>query len=92
MAKFESGLTDGSVTAQVQLLRQHKNWKCNHRWELRDEHLKTWTVNGLRRRDGELPVTVTATEELGDRATKYTVDLALAGDWTDAKCGLDVED
>jgi len=98
---------------KVQLLREHKNWKCNHRWELgsarnnhlegtvkfdfhthrlRDEHLETWTTNGLRRQNGELPVTVTATEELGDRATKYTVDLALAGDWTDAKCGLDVED
>ena len=73
------------IAEKVEFLRQHKDWKCNVRWELRDEHARTWTTNGLRLAGGApLPVVETARADLGDRATKVTVDLVLSGDWTDA--------
>ena len=80
-----------SIDEKVAFLRQHRDWKCNVRWELRDEHSKTWASNGLRRSSGALPVEVLKEEALGEKAAKHTVALQLAGDWTDAKSGMDAD-
>ena len=80
-----------SIDEKVAFLRQHRDWKCNVRWELRDEHSKTWACNGLRRSSGALPVEVLKEEALGEKAAKHTVALQLAGDWTDAKAGMDAD-
>ena len=71
------------IAEKVEFLRQHKDWKCNVRWELRDMHGTTWTTNGLRTSTGPMAVNETGHEDLGDRAVKVTVDLILSGDWTD---------
>ena len=76
-------LEDMGIAEKVEFLRGHKDWKCNVRWELRDEHAATWRSNGLRIAGGDLGVVEVATADLGDRASKVTVDLTLAGDWTD---------
>mmetsp|Transcript_14273 Transcript_14273/g.42581 ORF Transcript_14273/g.42581 Transcript_14273/m.42581 type:complete len:110 (-) Transcript_14273:20-349(-) len=94
-----------SLEEKVAFLRDHRDWKCNVRWELRDEHHATWAANGLRRasREGRelgtpagpplrpLGVAASSTVSLGDRAEKVTVDLELAGDWTDARAGADAD-
>ena len=80
-----------SIDEKVAFLRQHRDWKCNVRWELRDEHSTTWACNGLRRSSGALPVEVLKEEALGEKAAKHTVSLQLAGDWTDAKAGMDAD-
>ena len=71
------------IEEKVAFLKGHNDWKCNVRWELQNESASTWRTNGLRLAGGALAPAVVATAPLGDRADKVTVDLALAGDWTD---------
>lgn len=77
-----------NLTEKVAFLKAHPQWKCNIRWELRDEHLTTWQTNGLRINENGDPFefTILATEKkLGgvDTATKVTVLLSKSGDHTD---------
>lgn len=85
-------LENMNLHAKLAFLKTHDEWKCNVRWELRDEHLATWESNGLRNGVDATPLqfTVLATTPLDDdvnghRAFKITVDCALNGDWADAK-------
>ena len=91
-------LEDMSLDEKISFLRDHPEWKCNVRWELRAEHVDTWASNGLRTlqqdpetgiEDQYLPFTdfqVLSESPIGPehKVVKYTVVLAVHGDWTDA--------
>lgn len=95
-------LEEMSLNEKLNMLREHKEWKCMVKWEALEEHESTWRTNGL----ADLSYTVLKKEDLdegkshgtpgsilGDyrsRATKVTVDVKLNGNhWTNDKCGAD---
>ena len=40
-------LEDMDLQAKLKVLKEHREWKCNVRWELKAEHKRTWQTNGL---------------------------------------------
>jgi hypothetical protein len=77
-----------SLSAKLDFLRSNKEWKCMVKWELAEEHEKTWKTNGLVDLKYSLLETVNLDES--KHATKFTVDVKLNGThWTNEKAGLD---
>ena len=74
---------------KIGLLKEHKNWKCNLKWEALEEHEATWSTNGL----ADLRYSEEGrTDDLhpSGKVTKVTVDLGLNGThWTNDKSGVD---
>jgi len=71
-------------------LRKNRDWKCMVKWELLDEHEKTWKTNGL----ADLSYKVLKTESLDDKnkSSKITVDVKLNGNhWGNDKAGIDYQ-
>ena len=52
-----------------------QDWKCNVRWELRDEHKATWQANGL----SNLAYQEVARAQLAPHTEIVTVDCKLNG-------------
>lgn len=76
------------ITTKMNFLREHKSWKCMVKWELKDEHERTWKTNGL----ADLKYSLLERTSLDPQAlsSKLTVDIKLNGDhWTNAKAGVD---
>ncbi|KAJ8600938.1 hypothetical protein CTAYLR_005066 [Chrysophaeum taylorii] len=80
---------DGTITdlenmdldQKLDFLKSRPEWKCQVRWELRDEHADTWHSNGLRTPSNHpFAFSVLETTPLGDRAAKYAVRCDLNGD------------
>jgi hypothetical protein len=94
-------LEDMSLSEKLNMLREHKEWKCMVKWEALEEHESTWRTNGLadlnysilKKEDLDEGKSITGGRILGDhrsRATKVTVDVKLNGNhWTNEKCGAD---
>lgn len=94
-------LEDMSLSEKLNMLREHKEWKCMVKWEALEEHESTWRTNGLadlsysilKKEDLDEGKSITGGSILGDhrsRATKVTVDVKLNGNhWTNEKCGAD---
>jgi hypothetical protein len=82
-------LEEMTITEKMEFLRQHKEWKCMVKWELKDEHESTWKTNGL----ADLKYTVLSQTPLdpNNKSTKITVDVKLNGNnhWTNEKAKLD---
>jgi hypothetical protein len=36
-----------SLHEKLAFLRNHKNWKCMIKWELKSQHASTWKQNGI---------------------------------------------
>ena len=68
-------LEDMALDEKLAFLKGHKDWKCNVRWELRDEHKKTWERNGLT----NLSYSVTERANLAASTEIVTVDVELNG-------------
>lgn len=80
-----------SINEKMNFLKQHQEWKCMVKWELKDEHESTWQTNGLL----DLKYAVLSETALDDsnKATKITVDVKLNGNhWTNEKAGIDYVD
>jgi hypothetical protein len=94
-------LEEMSLSEKLDMLREHKEWKCMVKWEALEEHESTWRTNGLadlsysvlKKEDLDEGKSNTGGNILGDhrsRATKVTVDVKLNGNhWTNEKCGAD---
>jgi hypothetical protein len=82
-------LEDMTVQEKMDFLRKNKSWKCMVKWELKDEHEKTWKTNGL----SDLKYNIVSTTNLHEsrKATKVTVDIkeSNTNHWTWAKAGVD---
>ena len=81
-------LEDMDITEKMDFLRHHKEWKCQVKWELKDEHETTWKSNGL----ADLKYSVLKETPLDDdgKATKLTADVKLNGThWTNEKAAMD---
>jgi hypothetical protein len=84
-------LEEMTISEKMDFLRQHQEWKCMVKWELKDEHESTWKTNGL----SDLKYSVLSQVPLDDgkKATKVTVDVKLNGNhWTNEKAGIDYVD
>jgi hypothetical protein len=80
-------LENMTVTEKMGLLKEHKEWKCNLKWEALAEHEGTWQSNGL----ADLKYKEEKREEMGDsgKVVKVTVDVGLNGNhWTNKKSGV----
>jgi N-terminal domain of galactosyltransferase len=81
-------LEDMTITEKMEFLREHKEWKCMVKWELKDEHESTWKTNGLS--DLKYAVLTKTSLDETNHATKFTVEVKLNGNhWTNAKAGVD---
>jgi hypothetical protein len=82
-------LENMSIQEKIDFLRKNKSWKCMVKWELQDEHEKTWKINGL----SDLKYSIINTTNLHEsrKATKVTVDIKASdtSHWTWAKAGVD---
>ena len=81
-------LEEMTLKEKLAFLRANKEWKCMVKWELAEEHEKTWKTNGL----ADLKYAVLQTQNLNDseHATKITVDVKMNGNhWTNEKAGVD---
>mmetsp|Transcript_4046 Transcript_4046/g.7659 ORF Transcript_4046/g.7659 Transcript_4046/m.7659 type:complete len:348 (+) Transcript_4046:230-1273(+) len=81
-------LEDMNVEEKMKVLKGNKEWKCNMKWEVLEEHKDTWSTNGL----SSLTYSEEGRVPLGDsgKAVKVTVDVGLnGGHWTDGKSGVD---
>lgn len=75
--------TEGHVTdleamdmqQKLDFLRQHRDWKCNFKWEVRKTHQATWRTNGL----SNLRCRVLAQHPLAENTVRVTVDVELNG-------------
>lgn len=77
-----------SLTEKLEFLRQHKEWKCQEKWEALEEHDKTWKINGLN--NLKYALVESQLMDSTSRATKATVDVQLNGDhWSNEKAGVD---
>lgn len=81
-------LEEMTISEKLDFLRANKEWKCMVKWELAEEHEKTWKTNGL----ADLKYSLLGTESLD--ATKHStmlkVDVKLNGNhWTNEKAGVD---
>ena len=80
-------LEEMNVKQKVQFLRENRDWKCLVKWELLDEHDKTWQTNGL----SDLRCSVMKQSPLDEqkKSTKITVDVQLNGDhWSNGESRL----
>lgn len=72
-----------SLSAKLEFLRQHRDWKCQKKWEVLEEHDTTWQKNGLT----DLKYNIINETKLNDQyCTKFTVDILLNEHWTDNEC------
>mmetsp|Transcript_3141 Transcript_3141/g.4861 ORF Transcript_3141/g.4861 Transcript_3141/m.4861 type:complete len:315 (+) Transcript_3141:84-1028(+) len=71
-----------NLNEKLQFLRQHRDWKCQKKWEVLEEHARTWRSNGL----SDLCYNVVDTVDMNSMCTKVTVDIKLNGHWTDGEC------
>jgi N-terminal domain of galactosyltransferase len=81
-------LEDMDINEKMAFLRQNRDWKCMVKWELLEEHEKTWKTNGL----SDLRYTVLQQTPLDEKkkSTKVSVDVKLNGDhWGNDKAGID---
>merc|ERR1712196_481495 len=69
-------LEEMALAEKITFLKGHKDWKCNVRWELRDEHKDTWQTNGL----SNLTYQVTDKRQLETHTEIITVDVLLNGE------------
>lgn len=81
-----------TIDEKVDHLREHRDWKCNIRWELKESSRTTWQADGV----NNLSYTVQAQEPLpgcaaGGSAMKVTVDVRLNGTEWDAWAGTDAD-
>ena len=77
-----------NIEEKMAFLRKNRDWKCMVKWELLEEHEKTWKTNGL----ADLRYSVLKTEPLDDKnkSSKITVDVKLNGNhWGNDKAGID---
>lgn len=73
-----------SLQQKLDFLRQHRDWKCQKKWEVLDEHEATWATNGL----SDLHYELLNEKSLNEHCTIVTVDIQLNGHWTDHECGI----
>ena len=81
-------LENMNIKEKIAFLKQNRDWKCMVKWELLDEHEKTWKTNGL----SDLRYTVMKQTPLDDKnkCTKVTLDVRLNGNhWANDKAGID---
>lgn len=81
-------LEEMNIDEKMAFLRQNRDWKCMIKWELLDEHEKSWKTNGL----ADLRYLVLEQKSLDhdNKSTKVTVDVKLNGShWANDKCGAD---
>ena len=64
-------LEDMDLKQKLDFLREHKEWKCADKWERLEANEKNWRENGL----SDLNFRVLLSANLGEKATKYTVEL-----------------
>jgi len=77
-----------TLTEKLNFLRENRAWKCMVKWEVANEHEKTWKTNGL----ADLKYQVLEQQPLdpNKKSTKITVDVKLNGNhWSNEKCGVD---
>eukprot|EP01041_Mallomonas_annulata_P006369 gene6369-12876_t len=77
-------LENMSIDDKIQLLRQHRNWKCPNKWEVLEEHDSTWKENGL----SNLKYEVLRRNEISPSYHRILVDVQLNGHYTDSLSGL----
>jgi hypothetical protein len=68
-----------SLDEKLKLLKSHRDWKCQKKWEVLDEHDATWRTNGL----SDLAYSVLSRRAIGGYCTVITVDIGLNQHWTD---------
>lgn len=73
-----------SLSEKLTFLREHRDWKCQKKWEVLEEHDNTWRTNGL----SDLHYTILNERSLNDYCTITTVDLQLNSHWTDNECHI----
>jgi hypothetical protein len=73
-----------SLKEKLDFLRQHRDWKCQKKWEVLDEHEATWNTNGL----SDLHYQLLAVRRLNEHCTLVTVDIQLNSHWTDNECRI----
>lgn len=81
-------LEEMNIEEKMAFLRKNRDWKCMVKWELLEEHEKTWKTNGL----ADLNYKVIQTDSLDpkNKSSKITVDVKLnAGHWGNDKAGID---
>lgn len=76
-----------NLKQKQQFLKFHSETKNMQKWELKDEHETSWTVNGLH----DLKYNIISMSFLNNIVVKYTVELPLNNHWTDnfSKINLD---
>ena len=72
-----------SLDDKLTFLRQHRDWKCQKKWEVLAEHEKTWETNGLF--DLKYNI-IKETPIINNYCTKITVDILLNQHWSDEEC------
>jgi hypothetical protein len=82
-------LEDMSLDQKLKFLKSHREWKCQKKWELLDEHEATWASNGL----SDLAYNVVEKNEVGhfppNECEMMVVDVQLNPEhWSNAECGL----
>lgn len=81
-------LEEMDIEEKMAFLRKNRDWKCMVKWELLDEHEKSWKTNGL----ADLKYKILTEQSLDEqhKSTKVTVDVKLNGThWANDKCGVD---
>jgi len=81
-------LEEMDINEKMEFLRQHKDWKCQVKWEMKDEHAATWKTNGLV--DLKYSLQKETPLDKDGKATKLTVEVKLNGNhWTNEKAAMD---
>ena len=77
-------LENMNIEEKMAFLRKNRDWKCMVKWELLEEHEKTWKTNGL----ADLRYTVIKQTPLDEKnkSTKITVDVKLNGMSAQSSC------
>lgn len=80
-------LEEMNIEEKMAFLRKNRDWKCMVKWELLDEHAKTWKSNGLA--DLRYSVLIETPLDEKRKSSKITVDVKLNGNhWSNEKCGI----
>jgi hypothetical protein len=82
-----------SIGEKINVLREHRIWKCMNKTEVLQEHADTWHINGL----SDLKYSEISRQYIDEKglsedstatAVIVTVDVHLNEHWTDLVCGV----
>jgi hypothetical protein len=76
-----------SLKDKLDFLRLHRDWKCQKKWEVLDEHESSWATNGL----VDLHYSIINERSVSVHCTIVTVDIGLNHHWTDDECLITVQ-